>query len=232
MKFSTLFTTLVLTLPLMAHGTPKLTPANLDRVYLPRGYDSNDNIQIVGEGVFPNTCYRPSNVEVKIDSDARKVFLGPVAFEYPGSCLQVEMPFHRTIEIGVLDSGSWQVVRRSDGFTLGKLEVVRALSESPDDFLYAPISQAYFKQEAGSAQILLTGNLLSSCMRLDDVRLSIFDDVIIVQPIVRLDEGSDCKSGEFPFKSWTAIDFLRRKRYLLHVRSMNGHAVNSLIDAE
>lgn len=211
-------------------GDPVLKPATFQKIYVPAGFDSNDHIQIVGEGLFNNTCYRPAPTTVHIDENMHQVLIGPVAYEYPGFCTQVILPFQRTIDIGLLKAGVWEVVQQADGTKLGSINVKPATTAMADDFDYAPISQAFFQKDAHSARILLTGHFLSSCMSLEDVKLSVETDVIVVQPIVKIEERNDCVEDQFPFSTWVALDFLKPQRYLIHVRSMNGNAINNLID--
>lgn len=209
---------------------PQFKPALFKKIYVPGGYDSNDHVQVVGEGTFPGTCYRPANVEVRIDRPQKRIFVSPAAYEYPGDCASASLPFHRTVEVGVLAAGSWQVLQEANGSKLGEINVRPALVETADDFEYAPVTQAFFRQEPNALQVLLTGNFISNCSQLVDLQLTIEPEVLVVQPIAKTEVRNGCMSGEFPFSSWTAIDFLQPKRYLLHVRSLNGNAINQLVD--
>ena len=236
MKHLAVFLTTLIAMagPAFAAVSPKpvLIPANFNKIYIPDGFDSNDNIEFVGEGIFPNTCYRPVVAKVRINKLSQEIFVGPVAYEYPGPCLQMLLPFHRTVMVGILPAGVWKVIRESDKIQLGALTVTKALTTQPDEFSYASVSQAFIKQDAGAIQVLLTGNFLSSCMSLQEVRIRSKNDTIVIQPIVQVEVRPGCVTGQFPFKTWSAIDFLKKQRYLLHVRSINGNAINSLVDVE
>ena len=39
-----------------AQAQPVKVPAYFQKMYIPGGFDSNDQIQIVGEGTFSNSC--------------------------------------------------------------------------------------------------------------------------------------------------------------------------------
>ncbi len=205
-------------------------PALFQRIYVPSGFDSNDHVQIVGEGMFRSTCYRPAPTSVRVVESARTIYIGPVAYEYAGLCLQVVLPFERTIEVGILKPGLWKVVQESNSANLGEIKINEATVASADDFLYAPISQAFFRQRGMRGEVLLTGYFLNNCMSLEDVKVSVEKRVIVLQPLVRIEERSSCENGRFPFFTTVPIDLIPKGRYLLHVRTMNGNAINSLVE--
>jgi hypothetical protein len=208
---------------------PVRVPALFSKVYVPNGFDSNDQVQFVGEGMFRNTCYRHANTTVRVDESQKTVFVGPVAYEYSGFCLQVILPFERVVDVGILKAGTWKIVQVNGAHQLGEIKVLPALTESPDDYLYAPISQAYFRQVASGAEITLSGEFTSSCLALDQVKVEIQPDVIVVQPIAKMDSGATCKDGRFAFSRVVPVNSIKNGRYLLHVRSMNGNAINTLV---
>lgn len=216
----------------LADNAPRKVPALFNKIFAPGGFDSNDNVQIVGEGRFRNTCYRHAETTVSVDKVNKKITLGPVAYEYSGMCIQVILPFQRVIDVGILEPGKWEVVQGDTGHeqSLGSLAIQIATRATADDFLYAPISQAFFRQQGLNGEIVLTGDFPNSCMMLDDVKVTLESDVIVVQPIAKMLEGPDCKDGKVTFTRVVNVDLIPKGRYLLHVRSMNGNAINSLVD--
>ena len=48
-------------------ATPKLVDVSFHKGYVPSGFDSNDNAQIVAEGSLSNTCYKPGPHQVMIN---------------------------------------------------------------------------------------------------------------------------------------------------------------------
>ena len=215
----------------LAESAPVKVPVLYDKLYAPGGFDSNDHIQIVGEGLFRNACYRSAGADVAIDEGTKTIRVNPVAYEYTGFCLQVVLPFDRVMDVGILPAGKWQVVQGDDqSKKLGEFIVRRALRESPDDYLYAPISQAFYRHRDGRSEITVTGSFSNSCLSLQDVRTSVEGDVIVVQPIAALASRAGCSEGKFEFSRTITMNQIEAGHYLLHVRSMNGKAVNSLID--
>lgn len=215
-----------------AQTSPTKVSALFNKMYAPGGFDSNDHVQFVGEGHFRNSCYRPAPESVRIDETAKTISVGPVAYEYSGFCLQVILPFQRVVDVGILSAGNWEVLEK-DGNTklsLGKITIAPALSNNPDDSLYAPVSQAFFHQSGNVSRFTVTGNFPNSCMKLNDVKVTLEKEVIVLQPFAELALRENCTSGSFPFSKIVSIKAIPTGRYLLHVRSMNGNAVNNLID--
>lgn len=215
-----------------AQTEPILLPTSFNAIYAPNGFDSNDNVQLIGEGLFPNTCYRPAPAKVSVDSDRKLISLTPMAYQYNGMCLQVILPYERVIDIGILKAGTYTVEQLPDHSILGSVQVSPALSENPDDFLYAPISQAFFKQRGSTSEVALSGDFLSECMSLREVKVTIEPKAIVLQPIVQIEDRPRCQEGRFPFNKVVSIDNIPKGRYMLHVRSMNGKAINSLVDVK
>jgi hypothetical protein len=57
-------------------------------------------------------------------------------------------------------------------------------------------------------------------------------NVLVVLPIAKQFSNVDCKAGRFPFKIEKPLPTLQPGKYLLHVRSMNGQAINKLFEIE
>ncbi|MEK7355323.1 MAG: hypothetical protein AAB250_02670 [Bdellovibrionota bacterium] len=213
-----------------AQSEPTKIAATYSHMYAPGGFDSNDQVQIVGEGIFRNTCYRPTEPKVRIDELKHQIFVGPAAYEYSGFCLQVILPFTRVVDVGILKPGKWEIFQGPQADRLGEVTVRAAITDSADDFLYAPISQAFFQQKGTGADVLITGEFSNSCMQLDSVMVTIEPEVLVLQPVAKMDTTAGvCKDGKFPFSKKVSIKILPLGRYLLHVRSMNGNAVNTLV---
>lgn len=211
---------------------PGKVAATFNKVYAPGGFDSNDNVQIVGEGMFKNTCYRHAETTVRVEESTHTIYLGPVAYEYAGLCLQVILPFERVIDVGILKAGTWRIVQGDGTQKLNEVSIRTALTDQPDDYLYAPISQAFFQQKGAVSEIFLTGDFPNECLSMDEIKVTLEKDVIVVQPIAKMETRASCKDGKFPFTKSVSVDLIPAGRYLLHVRSLNGHAVNSLVDVQ
>lgn len=209
---------------------PEIVDSDYHTGYLPDGYDTNDNVQLVAEGLFPNTCFKPASVKTDVDHEARTIRLDPKAYYYEGFCLQMLVPHDKTIEVGLLQEGGYEVVQKN-GAALGGLRVKRAKTREADDFLYAPVSQAYFERQGGKRVVRIAGEFSTSCTVLTEVVVSVQPQVIVLQPITAIPAGADCRSGKFPFEKIVELPSdVKAGRYLLHVRSLSGKSVNTLVD--
>lgn len=217
------------TTPQLNDDRPQMVPVLYHTAYTPGGFDSNDNVQFVAEGVFANSCYRHAQTQINIDENNKIIRVKPAAFLYNGFCLQVILPFDRVIEVGLLSPGRYQIIQ-TNGTNLGELNIRPSTTRDADDFLYAPVSQAFFRSQGFQSQVHITGEFSNSCLQLDQVKVAVEPKVIVVQPIAKVLNRSDCQDGHFPFQKTVDFQTIRKGRYLLHVRSMNGKAINNLVD--
>jgi len=202
---------------------------------LPEGFDNNDNVQVVGEGFLADGCYRYAHTTFEVLPAKKKIVLKSMAYKYSGDeCITVAIPFERTVDIGILKSGNYTVTQMVNGkeTTLGELSIRTALTDNPDDFLYAPVTRAAFDSGCITDHIFLQGTFPLSCMKLKDVRLTIQADVVVLQPIVEMEANVPCNKGKFPFERGVNVGFLPQGRYLAHVRSLNGKSLNELFETE
>lgn len=210
---------------------PVQVPFAFNKIYAPQGFDSNDMVQIVGEGIFRNSCYRHAQSTVVVNEAKKTVSVEVTAYKYAGFCLEVMIPFERTVDIGILKPGKWEFVQANTANRIGEVEVATAIKESADDYLYAPVSQAFFQQVDGRNEVLLSGEFTNSCLSIEQVKVSVQPEAIVLQPIAKLTETADCKAGKFPFSKTISVGPMNAGKYLLHVRSMNGNAINTIVSA-
>lgn len=215
----------------MAQVDPVLAPTSFQKIYFPTGFDSNDHVQIVGEGLFPDSCYKPAPAEVKVDEKNKMIVLAPRAYHYQGLyCLQYIVKYDRVVDLGILKAGKWKIFQGNPAVALGEIDIRQATTDAPDDYLYAPVSQAFFHQTNAKKEVLLTGEFTNDCMVLDRVLVNFEKEAIVLQPVARIETRSNCQQGQFPFTHNVDVNTLNQGRYLLHVRSMNGNAINTLVD--
>lgn len=214
----------------MVSAAPVAVQAPIKRVYAPQGFDSNDVVQFVVEGYFPNSCYRPGFVGATVRQNEHVIEVSSQAFRYSGICLEVIIPYDQVITVGTLGPGTYRIVQAGSRAQLSALPIRASISDDPDDFMYAPISQALFQERGGgSGEVLLKGEFPLSCMVFDRIDVAVEPSAIVVQPIVKLDPNQTCVKGSYPFQRSVGVRGAPG-RYVLHVRSMNGKAINSLVD--
>ncbi|MCC7440291.1 MAG: hypothetical protein IT285_01580 [Bdellovibrionales bacterium] len=215
--------------------SPGLIPIIPDRVYVPKGFDDNDNSQIVLTGDLPNTCYRVGPEQLNVDHERREIRITDLAYFYPYAvCLQTLVPYSKVINLGPMRAGSYRVVfEGAHGATqdFEALPVARAITADPDDFLYASVDDAFIDWDpSGASYIVIRGDITSTCNSLKEVRvLREPGDVIVVLPIARLDQGPECSEIHEAFERRIPLVDPPESRTLLHVRSLHGRSINKII---
>jgi len=212
-------------------GIPSVVevPAPIKGVFVPKGFDSNDNAQVVVTGAYPNSCYKVGPTNLRVDKKNNVVEIDVNAYYAAGSyCLMLYIPFTQTVNVGVLPPGDYKLVVNSK---VGEvLPVALATSENPDDFVYATVeSLARRSREVFQLQ----GFLPNSCADISEIRvLEEQGNVLTVLPIVSFAEG--CKpSGDdrdLGFSEDFSVPAHLKGQKLIHVRSLNGASVNNVFD--
>lgn len=221
---------------------PLEVPAEIEKIFIPQGFDDNDNVEVVLHGNFPNTCYQVGNAEAKVDAEARTVTVSATSYRYPGTfCIQSITPYIQTVKLGLIPEGDYQVIYSKDQQVRSSLQVTRRKTESPDDYLYATVENAYIDVNSanGKQALKLQGHFpyfFVGCMVLKDVRVvKSPTDVLVVQPIAEIvDDEAVCASQPddraFEYTSGLAEPF--KGEGLLHVRTLQGNSLNRFIDIQ
>ena len=225
---------------LLTHGetlkaqsqTPEFVPFKVSEVYIPKGFDDNDNLQVVIEGFFPNGCYKTAPATFSLGEDGT-FHIQANAYQYYGFCIQMIVPFHQVVDLGIHKANTYKVI--AEGVPTSKsIQVDPSTNNGPDDFLYAPVRQIYISKDPkqpNRRRILLSGEFTLSCMKLDHVKIprNKNDSVIVVQPIAVMDESVKCENQMKQFEVSELLPELEQGRYLVHVRTQDGSSLNRII---
>lgn len=194
---------------------------SIEKVFIPHGFDDNDNVQIVVSATLPNTCWKLTNT--KTDRQGFLINVDLIAEErFNGVCLPFQVPFHKVIDLGTLKSGEY-TIQAGNPKMLHALQVGKSTSSGRDERLYGNITSGY-----------VTGNTLTlkglhpdSTFYIKEVHISRTEDVIEVLPIAET-TGNIGVFVTFPFETTVDLSkFIKTgETYLIHVRSMNGTSVN------
>jgi hypothetical protein len=200
--------------------------------YVPVGFDDNDEVIAVVDGYLPDTCYRIRSAQVKHDLVNNRIIVQPKAVRFPGTCMDVTVPYSTEVRLGTLAEGSYQVATKS-GQVSERLEVKEATHEKADDYLYAPVDTVDVQTLAGGKmQAKLMGRFTDTCLRFREVKVTNSGKTLEVLPVMkRVNEeeaGNKCEKREVPFEEVVQLPQLNPGRYLLHVRSLNGQSVNEV----
>jgi len=240
------FFALCLPLSILASQTqaaeaPFKEPLRVNNIFIPQeGFDDNDNIQFVLDGELKNACLQVGSSSVTFDGhiidvklEARRnedTFCAQEDALLP-EAIQATVPFHKEVEIGQLKAGDYTIRFQTATATVTQnFKVDVAPTDRQDSLNYAPVDNASVDSLINigeSVKIRLTGMLTSSCMHLrDEVLTSKEGDVVVIQPLVKVDLSSKCLMYLRPFTKDIEVPNLSKGRYMIHVRSMNGHALN------
>lgn len=227
-------------LPLLLAGMPvshalEVIPAPVDHLFIPAGFDNNDNIEFVVSGHFPNTCYSRNKVDVKVVDDRIDVKI--TSFTRRDSaekCIDMAVPFVESVTVGNLQAGDYKinVNQAAKGRLTGKINVNESRSNSMDDFIYSYVDHIEFGFAGGtSGSAWLRAQLPSPCLEFDRVEyLSNGSDVISIMPIMK--QVSDfCPMKMVPYEIPIRydLDALPSKQVLLFSRSMDGKSVSTIV---
>lgn len=216
-------------------NAPKTVETALTKAYIPLGFDDNDRIQIAVAGTFKNTCYKVGPHALKVDAENKTITVQQQAYLYNGVCLQMFVPYSEVIDVGIIPSGNYKVIDSQSGKTLADLPVNQGTIAGPDDFTYAPVSDAYVvnDQDTGKHVLALSGSFGDRCSDFEDIKVKVANDVIIVQPVLSRKSDISCAPEKVRFlKTIELGNDVKDGVYMLHVRSLNGQAINKLVDLE
>ncbi len=217
---------------------PEVFSSAPNGVYVPQGFDSNDNVEIFFEGEFANACHKVGMTTHTVDEESKSIYITDMAYYFGESlCAMMIVPYQKGVNAGILQEGDWKVYfRHSRGNFVesGYVPVHTAATTRPDDHLYAPVEKTHFKNgtDGASAKLELSGRFFNTCMRMDQVK--VFQrpesNVVEILPIAIMDRGG-CE--ELPegveFNHVVKMNDLRPGRFLLHTRANNGRSVNEIV---
>lgn len=132
---------------------PVLRTVPIEKLFVPSGFDDNDNAQIILYGTFPNTCYSVAPISGRVDVNGRTIIIRNVSYFRSGCwCASVDVPYNQVVELGILPAGHYEIIVENNAGireAAGTLEIHPAMREietgtpPPDDFLYALVQDAF-----------------------------------------------------------------------------------------
>ncbi|SMF08273.1 hypothetical protein [Pseudobacteriovorax antillogorgiicola] len=224
---------------LLAAGGPIREQAPITKFFIPNGFDNNDNTEVVIHGKLPSTCYHTGDAKAKVNSKDKSIQVDADVLFYPDTyCIQSITPYIQTVKTGVLEKGEYKVSFGDDPTVTETFAVKERTTESPDDFLYAPVANAFIDvdYDTGKQALKLQGtfpHLFIGCMIMKEVR--VFNDpadVMVVQPITEIVDDARCDEQPAD-RSYQVTKGLAQPFFgegLLHVRVLDGNSLNRFLD--
>lgn len=218
-----------------------------DVFVISRGFDNNDNAQIVITGSLPNICYNALAPEIEINSRNKKIAITQkAALNSLSTCaddssqlpeyLNHPVSFTHEVSLGQLAAGTYTVSYYSNPTDLKhkRFTIDQAHLDSIDNSLYAHVTSAFIPEMVHPTKngiLILTGVINSNCMLLtnENIKVERQDNVIIVQPVLKLNQNTGCSYSPYPLYQVVSLGTLTQGTYLIHVRSMSGKSVNRTV---
>lgn len=214
---------------------PEEIPAPVTRVFVPHGFDDNDNVEIVVYGEFQDSCLRVGDAVADVDAAARRIEVTVTALRYPGTeCVPLVAPFLLTARVGLLAQGDYEVYLNRSSERATRFTVATSQRPSADDYLYAPVRSASVELGPDGRQALvLEGRyppMFIACPVLDRVQTYRNPhDVLVALPILRVDPGP-CENVPQTFRIRQALTEPFDAPGLVHIRVLNGASLNLFVD--
>lgn len=208
-----------------------LVPVSSERTFAPKGFDDNDQTQVVIEGRLPNDCYRLEQASLSSDPVKKEITIQPKASYYNWLCLEVLVPWTQVITVGHLEPGEWKIKVGSTGQS-ELLTINQSSSLSPDDFVYAPVDSMNIDVIEKIAVATIKGRFATRCGELSEVKVIDSGKTIEVLPIMTAGTARNCERKDLPFEYKFELPQKSMGRYLVHVRSLNGQAINQVYEIQ
>ena len=218
-------------------GQPDVVDHLPGAAYIPPGFDDNDHAQLVIEGVLPNNCFKVGPTDVKVDEIQKVIYVKNSFYYYKEAmCLQMQVPYEKEVDVGVIPVGQYKVIFTAGSDSkvgYGLMGISKATTKNADNFLYAPVTSVELLVNTNdkSKVLQLKGEFSNPCMKLKEVKFNhySYSDVIEVYPIAEMDSGNCSGTDSRAFQTTLNLKDIPQGRYLVHVRVLNGRAVNKIV---
>lgn len=240
LSYALLCATLILSVHSVAEPIAATIRIHPEEVFVPTGFDDNDNIQLVISGNYASNCYNDGPTQVSVDRAAKKVRIAYEARYIQKICLEMQMPYSSVVSLyTTLDAGEYSVesvtedsVKQLGTFTVKPSKSKNGEPTKQDDFLYAPVD-AVIVNFSGSVQklkIQLAGTFHNSCLSIKEVNvIQNSPKVIEILPIMQKKANVVCVAKTIPFVHQLEAYVQVTGRVLVHVRTMNGQSENKVV---
>jgi hypothetical protein len=222
---------IILSSNILLASVPETRMIPVEHIFVPKGFDSNDNVEIVITGILPNLCHKSPKVKMNIKANKIELTLTSLYYHHSNPfCPEMVVPFKKVVEIGVLQKGNYKIVVNET--TNWKIEnsimILAAKDKQVDNYQYAYVDE--IQENVEKDVLTLRGYNPSDCYEIDKVTyISNGSDTYSVLP--KMKKVRDfCPMKMMPFSiSWEVPHQLKAKNVLLHVRTLNGNSINKII---
>ena len=213
-----------------AIANTEIISSPVKQLFIPTGFDNNDNVEIIVSGDFPDSCHSRNKYEVKVNEDKINILITALLSTDTSNCEVMSIPYLEDVTIGSLQAGEYAVTVNNK--LTGEIHITEATSSSVDDHLYAMVDYIDLGFTGGiNGQFFLVGRTLD-CLALDKVKvISNGKDTLSVLPIMKR-ESTECNNRRTHFSIPVTFDMRNfdSNNVLLFVRTMDGKSVHTLVE--
>jgi hypothetical protein len=233
-----LFCTVTITAAQAEPERTRVTILKPEVIYSPRGFDSNDNAQVVVSGSFTGYCMKTRSMEKKIDLNNRRIYLTHSVTIADGCTdLAMYIPYSNVVDLGPLPAGQYEIGAQDENgafVRMGSLPIAKAAvlnTHSTDERVYAPVTSVSFSMTPAMSEPVITlgGILTNSCLNPANLEIrQTANNVIEVLPTLAVSRDN-CKAVAVRYQKSVTLKGFPSTDTLIHIRAMNGQAINRVI---
>lgn len=213
----------------IAIAGPIVVNSPVDHLFIPTGFDNNDNVEVFVSGKFPNSCYSRNKVEVNVQEDTIKINVTALLNSESEKCEDYKVSYLEDVTIGNLQAGEYKVIVNNK--ISEKLAIAETRSTSVDDYIYGEVDYIELGFTGGlNGEVALVGRT-ADCIVLDRVvTIDNGKDTLSILPIMKIASNS-CAKQKVLFTIPVIFDQTKFKgeKILLYVKTMDGKSVTSLL---
>lgn len=215
-------------------GTPVLTDVPIEHVFVPAGFHSHENAEIVISGFLPNLCHRAPQTTVKVEDGEIRVQVRSLYYSASNPyCPMVLVPFVETVSLGVLDKGNHELkINARTPYEINSRIVINEYSsDAYDDLVFANVT--HVEDKGADRKVILKGHNPSDCFVLEKIEIESngIDTYSVYPKMTQVQSFCPMKMVPFEYEMTVPSDIARSK-VLLHVKALDGHSVNSLYQSQ
>jgi hypothetical protein len=201
-----------------------MRPLSKGKLLAPKGFDSNDPVEVVISGTLPDLCHRNPSYEIVREGQTFLIQLS--AYYVPGeNCERLSLPFMQRVNLGMLPAGTYEVKLMDFKKTVSRLsvKVTEASSSLQDNFNYGNVMGLREIREQGRIELIGTNPI--DCLEFEYLETKVQSNVIVFLPHFR--EAGECHAVPKSFSIFYELPpSLDTKELLFHVRVMDGRSFN------
>lgn len=201
---------------------------DVENVFIPRGFDANDKIEIIVSGWKPSPCYGTPRAEiVRSGNDISVVMKAKKMVGRDRLCIDMAVHYMVSVPVEPVPAGNYNVTVNADASQpqFAQMEIAPHTGGSIDDFLYADVD--HVTVDAKTRTVTLEGENPSPCIVLDKIMsTSNGVDTYALMPIMRKKDAV-CPQVLTPFVyKFKLPNDIHAPKVLVHVRTLNGNSKN------